>query len=265
MNEPIKVLDIYEYLKGEIPLEMQEEWDNSGLLVGLTRRPVTKIHIALDITDVVIAEAIQSGAELIISHHPLFFSCKNVLDTDTTGRKIIALLENGISAICMHTNLDASPWGVNVAFAERLGLANLRLLEEEGIGPDGKPYGIPRVGELGQPMAFADFLGTVKTALDANGLRYTGGEPVRKVAICGGSGGDFLQAAMDDGCDTLVTSDIKYHVFLEAKERGFNLIDADHFATENVICPVLRQRLAARYPGVEVSVSSGHEQTALFY
>jgi len=264
MNEAIKVLDVYEYLKGEIPLEMQEEWDNSGLLVGLTQRPVTKIHIALDITDVVIAEAIQSGAELIISHHPLFFSCKNILDTDTTGRKIIALLENGISAICMHTNLDASPWGVNVALAEWLGLINPCLLEE-GVGSDGKPYGIPRGGELERPMAFADFLETVKTALGANGLRYTGGKPVRKVAICGGSGGDFLQAAMDDGCDTLVTADIKYHVFLEAKERGFNLIDADHFATENVICPVLRERLAVRYPEIDVSVSAGHKQTTLFY
>lgn len=262
----ISVSDISSYLETEIPPEMKEDYDNVGLLVGFEDKTVTRVLVALDITDAVITEAREMGAELIISHHPIFFSCKSIRSSEPIGRKVIRLIEGGMSAICIHTNLDAVSWGVNSALAKCLGLDKVDLLVEQGRDSEGKPYGMPRVGVLAAPLNMEDFLKLVKTTLNSNGLRYhDSGEAVSKVAVCGGSGGSFLEAAAAQGCDTLVTSDIKYNVFIDAKEMGMNLIDGDHFATENVICPVLRDKLKEKYPELEVSVSSVHEQTAKFY
>lgn len=266
MDRNVKVREISAYLESVAPLEMKEDFDNVGLLVGLTERNVTKVLVALDITDEVIEEACEMGAQMIVSHHPLFFSCKDIKDTDLTGKKIIRLIENSISAVCMHTNLDAAWWGVNTVLAGHLGLSNIRLLEKPDANPDSGEYGIPKFGTLDMPMEFADFLKLTKHSLSSNGLRYhDAGRMVEKVALCGGSGGNFLGEAHRQGCDTFVTADIKYNVFLDARELGINLIDGDHFCTENVVCPTLKEKLLEGFPGLEVSISSIHSQAAKFF
>lgn len=262
----IKVSDISSYLEAEIPTEMKEPYDNVGLLIGFEDKVVTRVLVALDITEPVIAEACEMGAELIISHHPLFFSCESIRSSSLIGRKVIRLIEGGMSAICMHTNLDAVSWGVNSALAQRLDLGMISLLLEQGRDSEGNPYGMPRVGVLEAPLNMEYFLKKVKSTLNSNGLRYhDSGRLVQRVAVCGGSGGSFLEAAVAQGCDTLVTSDIKYNIFLEAKEMGINIIDGDHFATENLVCPVLRDKLKEKYPQLEVAISAVHRQTAKFY
>lgn len=266
MNDNVNVIDISSYLEAEAPLEMSEDFDNAGLLVGLTDRNVTRVLVALDITDEVIEEACEKGVQMIVSHHPLFFSCENIRDTDIIGRKIIRLIENGISALCMHTNLDAAGWGVNTVLAQRLGLSGIELLEEAGTDEEGMAYGIPKLGTLSSPMDFLEFMEKVKASLETLGLRYhNAGKMVHRVAVCGGSGGSFLEKAVLKSCDTLVTADIKYDVFLRAKEMGINIIDGDHFCTENVVCPVVRDKLLERFPNLEVFLSSVHGQTARFF
>lgn len=249
---------ILELLQEKAPVEARLDFDNVGLLVGRAERRVGKVMAALDITDEVISEAISEDADLIVSHHPLFFELKAVTDRSWTGERTLRLAENRIAAICMHTNLDASRGGVNDALLDTLGLTYTGELDEETM--------IGRVGELPQAVSMPEFLKTVKASLSANGLRYhNAGRPVKRVAVCGGSGGGEIALAHAAGCDTYVTADIKYDPFLEAKHLGVNLIDADHFCTENVVVPVLCAWIREVYPEVEVMISRIHGQTAQFY
>ncbi|MCI7511818.1 MAG: Nif3-like dinuclear metal center hexameric protein, partial [Firmicutes bacterium] len=176
------------------------------------------------------------------------------------------LIKNDISAICMHTNLDIAQGGVNDALMSALGGCVSGFLEPCGIDADGTPIGCGRIGELTESIDFQSFLRTCKEALHVNGLRYhDAGRPVKKLAVMGGSGGDCIALAESLGCDTYVTADIKYNGFLDAKELGLNLIDADHFCTENVVIPVLQEKLSAKFEDVDFSISSVHCQTAQFY
>lgn len=252
------VQDIFEYLAGKAPVETALGFDNVGLLVGRRSNPVKRILTALDITDEVIREAIDLGADLIVSHHPLFFELKGVTDSEWTQERALTLAENRIAAICMHTNLDAAEGGVNDALMNALGASVTGILDGES--------GIGRVGVLPEEMPMSAFLPHVKAALRVNGLRYhDAGRPVRRIAVCGGSGGGDIDLACGSGCDTYVTADIKYDQFLYAKHLGLNLIDADHFCTENVVVPVLRGWLTKRFEDTRVFISEAHGQTAQFY
>lgn len=261
-----KVREIVNYFTALVPPEMKMDFDNVGLLVGTNETEVTKALAALDITDEVIGEAIDGHAQIILSHHPLYFELKQVNDDTLTGRKIVRLLQHNISAFCQHTNLDSVPGGVNDALAAKLGVSVEGWLDGPHFTKDGREYGMGRFGELAAPVRFGDYLAQVKSSLAGNGLRFwDAGRTVRKVALCGGSGGEFVETAARKGCDTLVTADVKYHQFLEARERGLNLIDADHFCTETVVIPVLADMLKKGFPEIEVACSKVHRQTARFY
>ena len=260
------VYDIFSFMNELAPTERKMDFDNVGLLVGHRDREVKTILTALDITDAVIREASELGADVIVAHHPLFFETKRVTDEDGVGRKILALAENGIAAISMHTNLDAAEGGVNDALGEALGLKNLQLLHTDGIDPEGRPYGIGRVGELDGEMCLADFLAVVKHRLNAPGLRYVdGGKTVHRVAVLGGSGGGELDEALRAGCDTFLTADVKHHVWLSAREEGINLIDGGHFSTENTVVPVFTDALKRRFAGITVVSSAVHSAVESFF
>ena len=261
-----KVKEIRDYFNKIYPFYMKFDFDNIGMLVGYCEKEVHRAVVALDITDDVIDEAVKSGAELIVSHHPLLFhAIKRVTDDDDRGRKIIRMIENGISAICLHTTLDTAEGGVNDALMAALGGKVLGLLDPHGCHPDGTPYGVSRIGELPESCEFDEFLAATKKALNSNGLRYHyAGKPVKKLACCGGAGGSDLKKAFEAGCDTYVTADLKYDHFLWAKETGINLIDADHFCTENVVVTILRDALASEFPDIDVQISKVHEQTVKF-
>jgi dinuclear metal center YbgI/SA1388 family protein len=242
------------------------DFDNVGLLAGDSRAAVRGILVALDVTSEVIDEAAASGANLIVSHHPLLFDIKRVTDGDIRGKKLLSLLSHSISAICMHTNLDAARGGVNDALARAAGLRDTALLSEDGRYPDGTPFSYGRVGTLQGPMRMREYLTFLKNALKTNGLRYhNAGREVSRVAVVGGSGGDDLLAAFERGCDTFVTADVKYDVFLDARELGINLIDADHFCTENTVVPELRRVISEAFPAISCAVSERHGQTARFF
>ncbi len=261
------VKDICDFLDRLAPMYMKLDFDNVGLLAGFAAAPVTRVLTALDITEDVITEAADWGAELIVSHHPLIFHpARRITDDDPVGRKVIRLIRGGMSAICMHTNLDAAEGGVNDALMDALGAAVTGLLDTHGSGPDGRPYGIGRVGVLQAPMELNAFLARVKSVLAGNGLRYVaGGKTVEHIACCGGSGGGELEKAAALGCDTYVTADVKYDQFLLARDLGLTLIDADHFCTENVVVPRLRDWLAKGFPELELRISQSHCQAVQFY
>ena len=261
----VTVKDIFDYLNELAPVSTKMDFDNVGLLVGREESSVKKVLVALDITDSVIEEAAQKGAQLVVSHHPLFFSLKSVKYSEPVGKKIIELIENNISAVCMHTNLDMAKCGVNTCLAKAVGIADPQFLIDEGVNERGERYGLGCLGELEKPAKLADYLKYVKKSLNANGLRfYDAGRNVEKVAVLGGSGGSELDAARDMGCDTYITADVKYDVFLRAAEYGINLIDGGHFCTENVVTEMLAGTLQNKFKDVLVERSERHRQIDSF-
>lgn len=109
-----------------------------------------------------------------------------------------------------------------------------------------------RIGVLDKPMSSEEFAAFVAQRIRAKGVRYIkGSSPIKTVAVCGGSGGEYLSAAIAAGCDAYVTGDIKHNVFIEAKNHDFTLVDAGHFATEMLAISALKNRLQNQFSDVE--------------
>lgn len=252
------VIEIEQALFELAPRECAQEWDNVGFLVGRRDREVRKVLTALDITEGVIDEAVRWGAELIVSHHPVIFhGQKSVTERDVTGNRVLRLLEGGISAICMHTNLDCAEGGVNDVLAQALGIRKPEHFTNEGVG---------RCGWREAPMALQEFVRFVCGALGCNGVRYAdAGKPVHRVAVGGGACGEFEDAAIAAGCDTFVTSDLSYHQFVDARAKGINLVDAGHFPTEDLVCEPVAAFLKKRFPNLSIQKSASHKEAILYY
>ena len=253
------VQDIETMLYRWAPRDLAESWDNVGLLVGDPDAPVQRILVSLDITEAVVEDAIQQQAQLIVSHHPVmnctWHKVQTLRSDDRQGRILRALVQSQISAICMHTNLDAAQGGVNDVLAEKLQLHDLIPLTEEKIG---------RVGTLKCELPLVEFTHFVIKSLGCNGLRYTScGKPVHRVAVGGGACGDYIGQAVALGCDTFVTSDLSYHDFLDTTQ--INLIDAGHFPTEQVIVPQLVSRMQSAFPTVTILKSTAHCSEVIQY
>ena len=155
----------------------------------------------------------------------------------------------------MHTNLDAAEGGVNDCLAQKLGLSGAIPLNEQKIG---------RIGTLSCEIPLEQFLHDVVKSLSCRGLRYRdGGRPVHRVAVGGGACGEYIPHALAQGCDTFVTSDLRYNDFLDT--RGLNLIDAGHFPTEDVVCPEVVHRLQKAFPAICVSKSAVHRDAVQYY
>lgn len=242
--------DIFDFLNVCAPFDSAMSFDNPGLLVGDRKTPVSTVLMALDITPEVVLEGAQLGAQLIISHHPVIFE---PLRHMAPGDAPYLLAQNGISAICAHTNLDLAPGGVNTCLAEALGLNNVRGF---------KPYHISglwegQIGELPREYTPAEFAAYVKAALFCGGLKYVdGGKSIKTVAVCGGTGGGLLEDAVAAGADAFVTADTKHHQQLLAKQFGITLVDAGHFNTEDVVILPLKSSLQEQFPTVHFQKST---------
>ena len=252
------VADILAFLDTLAPRSLKMDWDNCGLLCGRPGREVHRILVALDPFDTVIDEAIRVKADLLVTHHPLIFrnGLMAVNEDTEAGRCALKLVENGIAAINAHTNLDIAPGGINDVLAQTLGLNGIETIGEEGL--------LRRGTVPAQPLP--QFLAHVKQALGCDGLRYVdGGRPVATVAVGGGACADEMEEALAAGCNTFVTSDVKYNQFRTAFQLGLNLIDAGHFHTENPAMPVLRDRLQAAFPEIEVLFADSHRDCMKFF
>jgi dinuclear metal center YbgI/SA1388 family protein len=260
------VNDVLRILNVAAPVEYAFDYDNVGHLVGDLDAPVSRVLVALDITRPVIREAVESGAGLIVAHHPLIYSpLTKVVSGDVTGSLVIELIKNNISAICMHTNLDVANGGVNDIIAQKLGLNRINVLEPLGEDSTGV-YGGGRYGEYPEDMEIEKFLEIASGNLGESCLRYlSSGKPVRRVAVGGGSCGGYLERAYGLGCDTLLTADIKHDRFLKARELGVNLIDAGHFSTENVVCGYLSDIIRDSFSDITVKIAKSNTPPYDYY
>ncbi|MBR3610267.1 MAG: Nif3-like dinuclear metal center hexameric protein [Oscillospiraceae bacterium] len=250
-----RVIDFYKFINSIAPFDTQESWDNSGFLVGDGNREVKKVLFALDVTEPVLDEAIEKGAELVISHHPVIFGALKEFHP-----KNIAFLaaEKGIAVISAHTCLDIADGGVNDCLAVALGLENVAKVD------DGE--GLMRMGELEHQMSCADFIRYVAEKLNVGGIKYTPTDKmIKKVAVCGGSGGDLYSFAMGAGADAYVTANIKHNLFIEMRRDDFCVLDAGHFCTENTVIKPLAEKAAKAFQDTEIIVSESSEDPARYY
>lgn len=233
------VQDILTFLNGRAPFATAEEWDNVGLLVGDTDAPVNRVLVALDTTDGALATAKALDADLILTHHPVIFAPLKRLDSNGLPYRLASA---GIGLVAAHTNLDKATDGVNDALAARFGLENITVAAD----------GMTRLGTLPDATDPATFAKQVATALDT-GVRVAAGDtPIRTVAVCGGSGGDFLPDLVDVA-DAFVTGEVKHHHWLQAVAEGITLIEAGHYATEVPVVDTLCHWLQEAFPTLTVT------------
>lgn len=239
-----KVSDVVKAMKALAPVELAEEWDNVGLLIGNGEREVHKILVMLDFDPQGLSEILEVGADMVITHHPAIMSKLSSI----TEPMYLKLIENKISLCSMHTNLDSADQGVNQVLAETLGLSEIEPVDFDGL------YG--RTGYVNE-CTLGEFIQTVKLALDIEHVRYVGSKRnmVSKVAVVGGGGADFIPNAKLAGCDVYVTADMKYHQAQQAEKIGLNVIDAGHFETENPVIYKVARYLRGCFEDIEVITS----------
>lgn len=249
----MKALTLYQYLEERIPRELRCEWDNDGLMCcPVPDRPCRKLLLTLDVTEAMVDRAITEGFDAILSHHPLVFRPVGALTREAAvPRKLIKLIENGISVLSFHTRFDALDGGVNDALAMALGVKNARP-----FGNEGEEMG--RIGEI-DPCTLPEFAAKVKKALGAPVVLAAGNLPVRRVALLGGSGEDFIGAAKKAGADTYISGELGYHRLSTAIEDGINLIEAGHYYTENIALPALASLVGGIDSSIEITFAESIE------
>ena len=355
----ITVNDIYKAVDKIAPFRYAEKWDNSGLLIGDKNSICKKVVLCLDITERIVNRAVDLGADVIISHHPIIFNSLKNISSDSIYAKLI---KNNISAICAHTNLDMAKGGINDIIAQML---NVKITAEaietvyeipyyqiavfvpvenieqvydamvkagagtlgdysgcafytEGTGsflplegshayigqvgkresvkeariemilPQSKrfdviqsmlnthPYekpaynlsknyaimeqiGYGKIGELEREMSADDLARLLKKAFNNPCIRYNDtGKKIKKIPICSGSGGSFLNSVISSGADAYVTGDVKHDQFIDADNHGLSVFDAGHFYTENIVLESLRERLSKAYPQLEFTIENSN-------
>ena len=220
------VKELYTLFSERIPEDLREEWDNDGLMCSAdTSSEVRRVLCTLDVTEEIVDYAIEQCFDLIISHHPLIFRPISSVTEDTpTARKVIKLIESGISVFSFHTRADKVRGGVNDILARLIGLSDIEPFGDDCLG---------RIGHLEAETSLEEFSARVKSALGIDKLLIADGyNPVYTVALVGGDGKGYIDEAIDIGADTYLSGRIGYNAMEEAGEKRINLIEAGHYATE---------------------------------
>lgn len=221
------------------PRGLAYEWDNTGLLLRCGDT-VSSVLVCLDATDAVAEEAIACSCDMVLTHHPLMFSPVKALDyADPTQGVVMKFVKHGISLYSAHTSFDIAEGGMNDVLAGLLGL--------KGVLPAGEE-GLMRIGTLPQPCTGDDLTERVKQSLGVTHVRATSGYKgkVSRVAVVGGSGGEYSPEARRAGAQALITGEVKHHHWLEAQSLGILLIEAGHHETERFFADAIFDRLQSR-------------------
>jgi dinuclear metal center YbgI/SA1388 family protein len=361
------IREIISYLESVAPPAYQESYDNAGLIIGDPETTITAVLIALDITETVIDEAVETDCELIIAHHPILFKgIKRLNGNNYVERCVIKAIKNEIAIYAAHTNLDSITGGVNSKICEKIGLTNLSILApakeqllklvtfipgdhlgnvrdaifEAGAGMIGKydncsfstdgigtfrggaetnpyvgepgefhfesesrfetifpkhlknkiinallkshPYeevaydlyplensfhevGAGMIGELPGAENEIDFLSGLLEIFECKTIRHTYllGKPVKRVAVCGGSGSFLLPAAIAAGADIFITADMKYHDFFDAEEKII-VADIGHYESEQFTKELFYEILIKKFPNFALRLSEVKTNPVLY-
>jgi dinuclear metal center YbgI/SA1388 family protein len=251
--------DIINVIEDTYPKQAALEWDNVGLLVGRTEKEVEKIYVALDATDEVIDAAIASGADMLVTHHPLIFTpMKKITDEHFIGNRVVKLLQHDISYYAMHTNYDVC--GMADISAAILGLDGAETLE---VTDKESMEGIGKVGDFSDPMSLQSCGEFIKEKFQLDSVKVFGdlSSTVQRVAICPGSGKGMTELALEKNADVLVTGDIGHHEGIDAVAQGLAIIDAGHYGLEHIFIEDMANYLRKNIEGIVVET---HEITHPF-
>lgn len=260
----MRIIDIIRVLETIAPLNLQESYDNAGLLTGSGNWECMGILCTLDATEAVILEAKNKGLNLVVTHHPVIFGgLKKINGRNYVEKTVIAAIKNDIAIYAIHTNLDNVIHGVNNRIADRIGLINRQILlpktlhhtsvegvkEPVSLVSDNQSIGSGLLGQLPEELDETGFLYMLKTSFELTVIRHTplSGKKLKKVAICGGSGSFLTGKAIAAGADVYVTADIKYHEFFDANNRIL-LADIGHWESEQYTTELLIEILQAKFP-----------------
>jgi len=231
------VKEIISFLEDKYPPDLAFDWDNVGLQIGDVNAEVKKVMIALEATSPVVEEAVAKGVDLLITHHPFFFTDLKFIDLNTPkGKNIAKLIKNGINLYSLHTNYDIADDGMNDLLARKIGLKNIKpfsMIDDV--------HGLGRIGEFETERALYEFYDDLAYEWLAPVVRYVmivdndvEDRKVKKIAIIGGKGGQYLHDAKNAGADVFVTGDVDYHTAVEAKEIGLIMVDIGHHAEAHI-------------------------------
>jgi len=230
----MKIHEAIEKIKTFCPEYLACEWDNPGLQIGNTNETLAGIYVTLDVTPKAVEAAIQNSCNLIVSHHPMFFSGLKKIDLENTqGKMIEAIIKSNITVYSAHTNMDKAEKGINFVLAKMSGITNPKPLDEFGM-----------IGEV-KSTDLRTFAKEISQKLNTT-VRVTGNpnKQIKVCAVCSGSGSDFAGIAKSKGADVLITGDVKYHQALDCQNDDFCIIDAGHYPTEvivkDIFCDILK-------------------------
>lgn len=238
----VTVKDISDYIDSFAPYESKCQWDNCGVLVGDVNKEVKKVGFSLDLTPETLKCACDEKADMIITHHPVIFKAQKSF---LKGNMAFEAASKGITVLSAHTCFDCAEGGVNDVLCELLGIKN-----QVGVPCEECTVPMVRIGDIDSQSSveFAEkvsrVLGTVCRVVDGNNI-------IKKAAVCGGAGADFIAEAVKTGADAYITGDMSHHEFLEAKDMGITVIAAGHFETENPAVAALMKRIKDRFTDID--------------
>lgn len=239
----ITVNDVFNFLDKKYDFSSALPYDNVGLLIGSLKDEVTGIVVCLDCTDKAVQKAVNEGANLIVTHHPVIF---DPLKTVTDQGIVYSLIKNGISVISAHTNFDQAVGGVNDILCDAVGLQNVKTVSDS----EGFLY---RIGKFKNPMSAEELAVHLSEKLNYP-VKYVGNNTcIKSVAVCSGSGGSMLCEVAKQDCDAYITADVKHDVFMNAYSIGFTVFDAGHFNTEDVAVGPLAEAIRKEFSDITVS------------
>lgn len=239
----MKANEITEIIENFCPKRLAYSWDNVGLLCGDGEKEVKKVFLTLDTNIAAVKEAVNRGADMIISHHPILLNgIKNVNYNTPSGQMLKLLIQNDMPVFAAHTNMDTACGGINDILAEMFSLNNIKILEQHTAD---ETAGLGRYGKLKNSMTFGEFSKlcgkilntTVRAAGDFN-------TEIKTVAVASGSCSEVIPTAIEKGADVIVTGDLKYHNTIDMTECGICIVDAGHYPTEICVINIFEEILS---------------------
>jgi len=252
----VTVSDVNQFILEFAPPELAEDWDNVGLLVGDPDHEVNRVMTCLTITPESAAEAVGRRVDVIVSHHPLpFRPLKKLTTENTASRLLLSLIKAGVSVISPHTAYDSALEGINAQLANRFGLAEARPLIP--CVPFDSNLGAARIAIAPEGQTLATLIDRAKSEFQVSNVRFVGSRErsVQQVALCCGSGGSFLESAIQAGCDALITGEATFHTCLEAKANNIALLLLGHHTSERFAVEHLAGVLTKRFQDLDVWAS----------
>ncbi len=242
--------EVYDYINTYAPFRLQDDFDNSGLLVGSRDTEVYRLAVCLDITNEIVEECERAGAQLIVSHHPVIFHKLARIDENSPVYKLV---KSGISAICAHTNVDMVRGGISDLMYNMIGFGDPKNAPVLHLVYPDKNIGYGRIAYLDFEISADGLADKAKTAFGSQSVKYVdGGRSIKSVALSSGAGSDEVYNCIKMGIDAIITGDVKHHAFIDARNAGVTVIDAGHYATENIIVGELIRKLSAHFPDADI-------------